>query len=88
MAFVIREITGTKFIVDDKVKNNLMAKSLEEGLSNIHGKRKVVKQLIREPFSGSSSFATEKIRVLLDDGEWLDIFFKDLNPNNRIMRVM
>jgi aminoglycoside/choline kinase family phosphotransferase len=70
--------------VDDRVKNNLMVKSLEEGLSNIHGKSKVVKQLIREPFAGSSSFATERIRALLDDNELVDIFFKDLDPNNQL----
>ena len=73
--------------MDVTVKNNLMAKSLEEGLSNIHGKRKVLKQLIREPFTGSSSFATERIRVLLDDGEWVDIFFKDLNPDNQLIEA-
>lgn len=61
-----------------------MVKSLEKGLSNIHGKSKVVKELIREPFAGSSSFATERIRALLDDNELVDIFFKDLDPNNQL----
>ncbi|MEJ2513523.1 MAG: hypothetical protein P8Y72_18235, partial [Anaerolineales bacterium] len=70
--------------MDDQVKNNLMVKSLEKGLSNIHGKSKVVKELIREPFAGSSSFATERIRALLDDNELVNIFFKDLDPNNQL----
>lgn len=68
--------------MDDQTKNNLMIKSLEEGLSNIHGERKTVRQFNREPFIESTSFPTERIRALLDDGEWVNIFFKDLNPQN------
>ena len=68
--------------MDDQAKSNLMVKSLEEGLSNIHGERKIVRQLNREPFIESTSFPTERIRALLDDGEWVNIFFKDLNPQN------
>lgn len=73
-----------KMIVDDQTKSNLMARSLAEGLGNVGGKRKVVRRLDREPFSGSSSFATERIRALLDDGEWFNVFFKDLNPSNQL----
>jgi hypothetical protein len=68
--------------MDEQIKEDLMAQSLSEGLSSIYGERKTVKRLDREPFSGSSSFATERIRALFDGDEWIDIFFKDLNPDH------
>jgi len=73
--------------MNDQAINNLMAKTLEEGLSNARGEHKEVKKLIREPFSDGSSFAAERVRVLLDDEEWLDIFFKDLNPHNQFIEA-
>lgn len=69
-------------IIDEQEENNLIMQSLNEGLSSIYGKEIAIKLLDRQPFSGSSSFATERIRAVLKDGEILDIFFKDLNPDN------
>jgi len=67
--------------MDEEIKTDLMMESLSEGISRVHGRRRTVKRLERQLFHGSSSFSTEKVRALLDDGEWLDIFFKDLNPD-------
>lgn len=58
----------------------LMREVLSEGISRARGERRVVRELERQPFSGSSSFSTERIRARMDNGEWLDVFFKDLNP--------
>jgi len=65
----------------EREKSALMMESLSDGISRMQGGRRTVKELTREPFSGSSSFTTERVRALLDDGEWLDVFFKDLNPD-------
>lgn len=69
-------------ITDEKKRTDLMMQSLNEGLSSIYGKEMVIKLLDRQTFSGSSSFATERVRAVMEDGEILDIFFKDLNPDN------
>lgn len=66
--------------MNEQKKHRLMIHVLSEGISRIRGEPKIVQQLYRQPFSGNSSFSTEKIRVRLEDGEWLDLFFKDLNP--------
>lgn len=58
----------------------LMKETLEEGLSRLRDQKIKISELHREYFIGTSSFATEQWRVLLKDGEWLDVFFKDLNP--------
>lgn len=67
--------------MNEREQTALMLESLSEGISHMQGKRRTVKRLERKPFSGSSSFSTERVRALLDDEEWLDIFFKDLNPD-------
>lgn len=65
---------------EEEGKLDLMREVLSEGISRARGERRVVRELERQPFSGSSSFSTERIRARLDNGEWLDVFFKDLNP--------
>lgn len=67
--------------MNERAQTALMEESLAEGLSRLHGERRTVTRLERQPFSGSSSFTTECVRAQLDDGEWLDVFFKDLNPD-------
>ena len=71
-----------KLNMDDDRNTSLIKESLEDGLCHIFGRTRVVKQVNREVFHGSSSFATEKIKVLLDEEEWIHVFFKDLNPCN------
>jgi thiamine kinase-like enzyme len=68
--------------MDEQGKTNLMMQSLSRGLTSIFGDRINLKRLEREPFTGSSSFVTERIRAILEDGRSLEIFFKDLNPDN------
>lgn len=62
----------------------LMTETLEEGLSGLRGQPIKIRELDREFFPRSSSFSTERWRVLLNDGEWLDVFFKDLNPLHQL----
>jgi hypothetical protein len=62
----------------------LMIESLAEGLSALRGRAVDVQDLVRSPFEGSSSFATERLRVRVD-GEWLNVFFKDLNPFHQLI---
>ncbi len=83
----VRKTGRTRLNLDEQAKSNLMIESIEDGLCNIHGERKIVKRLNREPYRGSSSFATERIRILLDDGMSADIFFKDLNPENLLNKA-
>lgn len=61
-----------------------MTRCLEQGLAELHGKEIRLRELRREPFRGSSSFATELLTATLEDGESIDIFFKDLNPENQL----
>lgn len=61
----------------------LMQDSLATGLSKLRGRAVEVQAVTRTPFEGSSSFKTERLRVLAD-GEWLDVFFKDLNPLHQL----
>lgn len=68
--------------MDEQIKNNLITQSLSEGLSSFYGLRKNVRELYREPFKGSSSFSTERVQAVLEDGQQVNIFFKDLNPKN------
>ena len=67
--------------MNEQMKTARMVESLSKGISHVYGQHRTVKLLERKPFSGSSSFTTERIRVLLDGGTWLDLFFKDLNPD-------
>src|SRR5262245_58724759 len=68
----------------DEHQTVLMAETLQEGLSRLWGRSVLVRELRREFFSGSSSFWAERLRVLLDGGEWLEVFFKDLNPRHHL----
>lgn len=71
-------------ILDEQEKTNLMIQSLNKGLSNIYGNPTEIARLDRQPSKKSNSFATERVQVVLKDGEMLNIFFKDLNPDNML----
>ncbi len=72
--------------MDEQTLTALMAESLAEGLSELRGRAVNVQRVERTPFRGSSSFATARLRVLAD-GEWLDVFFKDLNPLHQLVEA-
>jgi hypothetical protein len=72
--------------MDERELSGLMAESLAEGLCELRGCAVRVQRVERTPFRGSSSFATERLRVLAD-GEWLDVFFKDLNPLHQLVEA-
>jgi thiamine kinase-like enzyme len=61
-----------------------MIETLAAGLSELRGQPVTIRQMQREPFVDSSSFSTECLLVLVNDGEWLEVFFKDLNPRHQL----
>ena len=70
--------------VQDEGITEKMARCLEHGLSELCGNSTKVIELRREPFKGSSSFATEYLTALLENDVTIEIFFKDLNPANQL----
>lgn len=68
----------------DEDRVALMAESLSEGLSALRGRTVRVRKVTRAQFDGSSSFQVQRLRVLVND-EWLDVFFKDLNPLHQLI---
>lgn len=70
--------------MDHHEMTRLMTETLEEGLSRLQGRPVHIREIFREIYSGSSSFSTERLRVLVDDDEWLEVFFKDLNPLHQL----
>lgn len=43
-----------------------------------------IRELSGQSMTGSSSFATERLRARMDDGRILDVFFKDLDPAHQL----
>src|SRR5437762_10722086 len=70
--------------MDEESTTELMAETLQEGLSRLRGRPVHVRQLRREVCARSSSFRAEWLRVLLDGGERLEAFFKDLDPRHLV----
>lgn len=65
----------------------LLARTLEEGLSRLHGRAVRIRGLRREVLASSSSFRTERLRVKLDSGKPLRVFFKDLHPDHLMAKA-
>ena len=76
--------TGTKGRIHDDRITRLMAETLEDGLSRLHGRPAGVRELRREFLGTSSSFRTERLRVVLEGGKPLSVFLKDLNPAHQM----
>jgi hypothetical protein len=70
--------------MDEQDTTGLMAETLREGLSRLRGRPVTVCAVEREYSARSSSFWAERLRVLLDGGECLPVFFKDLNPRHQV----
>jgi len=66
--------------MDNDELTGLMIETLAAGLSELRGQSVAIREIQREPFVRSTSFSTERLHVLLNNNEWLEIFFKDLNP--------
>ncbi len=62
----------------------LMAETLQEGLSKLRGRPVRIDAIVREFFEDSSSFATERLCARLEEGGSVNVFFKDLNPQNQL----
>jgi hypothetical protein len=58
----------------------LMRETLEDGLSRLQGRPVRLRELHRERFINTSTWPAERLRVRVDEGEWLQVFFKDLSP--------
>lgn len=70
--------------MDEDGVTDLMRETLQEGLSRRQGRPVRVRELCRQFFFKSSTFLAEQLRVRLDGDEWLEVFFKDLNPRHQI----
>jgi hypothetical protein len=66
---------------------HLMRQTLTEGLSRLRGRPVRIHAMRREFQRSSSSFRTERLRVTLDRGRPLRIFFKDLNPDHQMPKA-
>jgi hypothetical protein len=66
--------------MDTRWTTDLMRETLQEGLARLRGRPVRIHDLRREPPPTTTSFWTERLSVQLDEGEWLPVFFKDLNP--------
>lgn len=69
--------------LDADSTRHMMIETLETGLSQ-SGKGVRIRELQREPCQFVSSFQGEHVRVLVDSGEWVSMFFKDMNPNHQV----
>jgi hypothetical protein len=70
--------------MDEHGMTALMAETLQEGLSRLHDRPVIVREIRRDASPKSSSYWTERLGVRLDGGEWLPVFFKDLNPRHLV----
>jgi len=78
------EIRFSRSDIQSDSTTQLMVETLEGGLSNFLARPVQVETMAREFFEDSSTFAAERLRVKLDDGDQLHVFFKDLNPQNQL----
>ena len=76
-------VTSRPGTTGDARLTRLMADTLEEGLSRLHGRPARIREVRREFLPSSSSFRTERLYVSLDSGKPLRVFFKDLNPEHQ-----
>lgn len=65
----------------------LITQTLEEGLARLWERPVRIREMKREFLSTSSSFRTERLRISLDDGKPLRVFFKDLNPAHQMEKA-
>ncbi len=77
------ERTSTRGESDDDGLARLMVETLEEGLSRLRGRPVRILEMLREPLPSVSSFHRERLRVTLEGGKTLRVFFKDLNPEHQ-----
>jgi aminoglycoside/choline kinase family phosphotransferase len=70
--------------MDEHGMTPVMTETLQEGLRRLYHRPVLVREIRRDVSSESSSFWTERLGVQLDGGEWLPVFFKDLNPRHLV----
>src|ERR1051326_2756914 len=64
--------------------SSLMVETLESGLSQLRNQPVHITELQREVCPFVSSFLAEHLRILLDTGESVPVFFKDMNPQHQV----
>jgi len=62
----------------------MMVETLEPALSRLRGQAVRVRRVERDVCNYTSSFQAEHLRIALDDGSCIPVFFKDLNPEHQI----
>src|ERR1041384_1871426 len=68
----------------DDSSSSLMVETLESGLSQLRNQPVRIRELQRQLCPFVSSFQAEHLRVLLDTGESIPVFFKDMNPHHQM----
>src|SRR5438046_9917759 len=77
------ERTSRRGESDDGRLARLMVETLEEGLSRLRGRPVRILEMLREPLPSVSSFHRERLRVTLEGGKTLRVFFKELNAEHQ-----
>src|SRR5947209_18919494 len=77
------ERTSRRGESDDGRLACVMVETLEEGLSRLRDRPARILEMLREPLPSVSSFHRERLRVTLEGGKTLRVFFKDLNPEHQ-----
>jgi len=62
----------------------MMFETLEPALSQLRGHAVHIRSVERDVCDYTSSFQAEHLRIALDDGDCIPVFFKDLNPEHQI----
>jgi hypothetical protein len=65
----------------------LIRETLEHELSTRRGRVITIGELREEGYDCSTSFSVQRLRVVLDDGEALGVFLKDLNPMHQFIEA-
>src|SRR5690348_15192077 len=64
-----------------------VVRTLEAAFSRSQGRPVRIRQLRAELCEQVSSFQAHRLRVTLDTGEQIGVFFKDLNPEHQIQNA-
>lgn len=65
----------------------LIVETLEAGLARRRGRPVRIREMRREFLTSSSSFRTERLRLTLDAGRPMRVFFKDLHPDHQMEKA-
>lgn len=62
----------------------MMVETLEPAFSQLRGQTVRIRRVDRDVCNYTSSFQAEHLRITINDGDCIPVFFKDLNPEHQI----